>query len=287
MSKKGDKKENGTKKENGKAGKLATSKLATSKLAPEMSKKDHDETLYRLQIELVKLQRHLIKSEDKIVVIFEGRDAAGKDGTIKRITEHLSPRETRVVALGKPSDRDRGSWYFQRYVQYLPAAQELVLFNRSWYNRAGVERVMGFCTGDEYEEFMNSVLEFEHMLIRSGLKLLKYYLDISKAEQEKRLEDRKRDPLVQWKISALDEYALKKWDEYSLARDKMLVHTHNLITPWIIVYADNKPAARINLIKDMLSRVEYEDKDERLILPDPQIVATFEASFIEEGVLAR
>ncbi len=235
----------------------------------------------------MKLQRHLIKSEDRIVVIFEGRDAAGKDGTIKRITEHLSPRETRVVALGKPSDRDRSSWYFQRYVQYLPAAQELVLFNRSWYNRAGVERVMGFCTDHEYDEFMNSVLEFEHMLIRSGLKLFKYYLDISKAEQEKRLEDRKKDPLAQWKISALDQYALKKWDEYSLARDKMLVHTHNLITPWIIVHASDKPSARVNLIKDMLSRLEYEGKEERLILPDPQIVATFEASFIEEGLLAR
>jgi polyphosphate kinase 2 len=282
MSKKGDKKGNGTKKENGKAGKLGTSKPAF-----EMSKKDYEETLYGLQIELVKLQRHLIKSDEKIVVIFEGRDAAGKDGTIKRITEHLSPRETRVVALGRPSDRDRSSWYFQRYVQYLPAAQELVLFNRSWYNRAGVERVMGFCTDNEYEEFMNSVLEFEHMLIRSGLKLMKYYLDISKAEQEKRLEDRKRDPLAQWKVSALDEFALKKWDEYSLARDKMLVHTHNLITPWIVVHADHKPSARINLIKDMLSRLEYEDKEERLILPDPEIVATFEASFIEEGVLAR
>jgi polyphosphate kinase 2 len=292
MSKKGDKKENGTRKENGKAGKLGTRKPGTSMLATgnpamEMSKKDYEETLYRLQIELVKLQRHLIESGEKIVVIFEGRDAAGKDGTIKRITEHLSPREMRVVALGKPSDRDRSSWYFQRYIQYLPAAQELVLFNRSWYNRAGVERVMGFCTNDEYEEFMNSVLEFEHMLIRSGLKLLKYYLDISKAEQEKRLEDRRKDPLAQWKVSALDEYALKRWDEYTLARDKMLVHAHNLITPWIIVHADNKPSARINLIKDMLSRLEYEDKEERLILPDPQIVTTFEASFIEEGLLAR
>src|SRR3954447_24502225 len=141
----------------------------------EISKKAYKDTLYKLQIELVKLQRHLIKCGDKILIIFEGRDAAGKDGTIKRITEHLSPRETRVVALGKPSDRDRNSWYFQRFVPYLPAAQELVLFNRSWYNRAGVERVMGFCTDAEYEEFMGSVLEFEHMLIRSGIKLLKYY----------------------------------------------------------------------------------------------------------------
>jgi len=287
MGKKGDKKENGTKKENGKADKLANSKLATSKPPVEMSKKEYEDTLYRLQIELVKLQRHLIKSNDRIMVVFEGRDAAGKDGTIKRITEHLSPRETRVVALGKPSDRDRSTWYFQRYVQYFPGAQELVLFNRSWYNRAGVERVMGFCTDAEYDDFINSVLEFEHMLIRSGIKLLKYYLDISKSEQEKRLEDRKKDPLAQWKISALDQYALKKWDEYSLARDKMLVHTHNLITPWIIVHASDKPSARVNLIKDMLSRLEYEGKEERLILPDPQIVATFEASFIEEGLLAR
>ena len=287
MGKKGDKKENGTRKENSKTGKPANSNHATSQSTIEISKKEYEETLYRLQIELVKLQRHLIKSDDRIVVLFEGRDAAGKDGTIKRITEHLSPRETRVVALGKPSDRDRGTWYFQRYVQYFPGVQELVLFNRSWYNRAGVERVMGFCTDAEYDDFMNSVLEFEHMLIRSGIKLLKYYLDISKSEQEKRLEDRKKDPLSQWKISALDQYAVKKWDEYSLARDKMLIHTHNLISPWIVVHADDKPLARINVIKNMLGRLDYEDKDERLILPDPQIVATFEASFIEEGWLAK
>jgi len=287
MGKKGDKKENGTRKENSKTGKPANSNHATSQSTIEISKKEYEETLYRLQIELVKLQRHLIKSDDRIVVLFEGRDAAGKDGTIKRITEHLSPRETRVVALGKPSDRDRGTWYFQRYVQYFPGVQELVLFNRSWYNRAGVERVMGFCTDAEYDDFMNSVLEFEHMLIRSGIKLLKYYLDISKSEQEKRLEDRKKDPLSQWKISALDQYAVKKWDEYSLARDKMLIHTHNLISPWIVVHADDKPLARINVIKSMLGRLDYEDKDERLILPDPQIVATFEASFLEEGWLAK
>ncbi len=287
MGKKGDKKENGTRKENSKTGKPANSNHATSQSTIEISKKEYEETLYRLQIELVKLQRHLIKSDDRIVVLFEGRDAAGKDGTIKRITEHLSPRETRVVALGKPSDRDRGTWYFQRYVQYFPGVQELVLFNRSWYNRAGVERVMGFCTDAEYDDFMNSVLEFEHMLIRSGIKLLKYYLDISKSEQEKRLEDRKKDPLSQWKISALDQYAVKKWDEYSLARDKMLIHTHNLISPWIVVHADDKPLARINVIKNMLGRLDYEDKDERLILPDPQIVATFEASFLEEGWLAK
>src|SRR5687768_17693295 len=257
----------------------------TSRPAPQLSKKAYEDTLYKLQIELVKLQRHLIKCDDRILIIFEGRDAAGKDGTIKRITQHLSPRETRVIALGRPSDRERSSWYFQRYVQYLPAAQELVLFNRSWYNRAGVEKVMGFCTDSEYEEFMGSVIEFELMLIRSGIKLLKYYLDISKPEQEKRLSQRRKDPLAQWKISALDEYALEKWDEYTLARDKMLTHTHNLITPWIIVHADDKQLTRLNVIKDMLSRLDYEDKNERLILPDPQIVSTFTASFIEEGLL--
>ncbi len=253
---------------------------------PGISKKDYEDTLYELQVELVKLQRHFIKCGDKILIIFEGRDAAGKDGTIKRITQHLSPRETRVVALGKPSDRDRSSWYFQRYIQYLPAAQELVLFNRSWYNRAGVERVMGFCTDAEYDEFMSSAPEFEHMLVRSGIKLLKYYLDISKSEQAKRLEDRKKDPLAQWKISALDEHAIKKWKEYSLARDKMLAGTHNLSTPWTIAHADDKQLARINIIKDLLSRLDYEGKDERLIMPDKRIVISFDISFIKEGVLA-
>jgi polyphosphate kinase len=254
--------------------------------APAISKEDYEDTLYKLQVELVKLQRHFIKCDEKILIIFEGRDAAGKDGTIKRIAQHLSPRETRVVALGKPSDRDRSSWYFQRYVPYLPAAQELVLFNRSWYNRAGVERVMGFCTDAEYEEFMNSAPEFEHMLVRSGIKLLKYYLDISKSEQAERLDDRKKDPLAQWKISALDKYALRKWEEYSLARDKMLAYTHNLTTPWTIVHADDKQLARVNVIKDLLSRLDYKDKDERLIMPDKRIVTSFDISFIEEGLLA-
>lgn len=180
-----------------------------------ISKKAYKDTLRKLQIELVKLQRHFIKCDDKILIILEGRDASGKDGTIKRIVEHLSPRETRIVALGKPSDRDRVSWYFQRYVPHLPAAQELVLFNRSWYNRAGVERVMHFCTESEYQEFMGSVSDFEHMLVRSRIKLLKYYLDISKPEQKQRLNARKSDPLTQWKVSTLDNLALKKWKQYS------------------------------------------------------------------------
>ena len=254
--------------------------------SPEMSKQAYKHSLRQLQIELVKLQRHFIQCDDKILVIFEGRDAAGKDGAIKRIVQHLSPRETRVVALGKPSDRDRSSWYFQRYVPYLPVAQELVLFNRSWYNRAGVERVMGFCTAAEYKEFIGSVPEFEHMLVHSGIKLFKYYLDISKPEQKRRLDKRRSDPLTQWKISALDNQALKKWKQYSLARDEMLAHTNNLTTPWTIVRADDKQLARLNIIKDMLSRLDYADKAKRLILPDSQIVSAYDATYPEKGLLA-
>lgn len=253
---------------------------------PEISKKSYKDTLHKLQIELVKLQRHFIQSDDKILIIFEGRDAAGKDGAIKRIIQHLSPRETRVVALGKPSDRDRTAWYFQRYVPYLPVAQELVLFNRSWYNRAGVERVMGFCTEAEYQEFIGSVSEFEHMLVRSGIKLVKYYLDISQREQKNRLNDRKRDPLTQWKISTLDDLALKKWKQYSVARNEMLARTHTPGTPWTIVRADDKQSARLNIIKDLLSRMHYENKDERLVVPDPQIVLNYASDYLENGVLA-
>lgn len=264
-----------------------THETESSGHASSIPKKAYKESLHKLQIELVKLQRHFIACDDKILVLFEGRDAAGKDGAIKRIVQHLSPRETRVVALGKPSDRDRTSWYFQRYVPYLPAAQELVLFNRSWYNRAGVERVMGFCTEDEHEEFMGSVLEFEHMLVRSGIKLIKYYLDIGKPEQKRRLEERKRDPLTQWKVSTLDNVALKKWMQYSRARDEMLARTHNAIAPWTIVRADDKRLARLNIIKDMLSRLHYTGKDKRLIHPDPKIVFTFNASNRKNGALAK
>ena len=261
-------------------------KQATGSATPAMTKRSYKDSLRQLQIELVKLQRHFIKCNDKILVIFEGRDAAGKDGTIKRIVQHLSPRETRVVALGKPTDRDRTSWYFQRYIPHLPAAQELVLFNRSWYNRAGVERVMSFCSDAEHKEFMNSVSDFEHMLVRSGIKLLKYYLDISKHEQQQRLQDRKTDPLTQWKVSTLDHLALRNWKQYSMARNEMLARTHNPMAPWTVVRADDKHLARINVIKDMLSRLHYADKDERMILPDPQIVLSYDASYLENGVLA-
>jgi len=253
---------------------------------PKMNRDTYREALYALQIELVKLQRHYIRNGDKILVILEGRDAAGKDGVIKRITEHLSPRETRVVALGKPSDRQQTEWYFQRYVPHLPAGQEFVLFNRSWYNRAGVERVMGFCTDEEYERFMETVLDFEHMLVRSGITLMKYYLDIEFETQIKRLEARRTDPLKQWKISPIDAVAAEHWDAYSVARNEMLTRTHTPITPWTVVRADVKRQARINLIRDLLSRLDYDDKDHAVVDGDPHVVFPFDPHRITHGMIA-
>jgi polyphosphate kinase 2 len=251
-----------------------------------MKRERYERLLHDLQVELVKLQRHFIGCGDRILVIFEGRDAAGKDGTIKRIVEHLSPRETRVVALGKPSDRERGAWYFQRYVPYLPVAGEFVLFNRSWYNRAGVERVMGFCSDAEYEEFMGTVTSFEAMLVRSGIKLLKYYLDISKDEQRERLKERARDPLTQWKSSPIDAKALRHWKDYSRARDEMLRRTHTAFAPWRVVRADDKKTARINVMRDILARLHYEDKDARLVVPDASVVFEFDESSIRDRRLS-
>ena len=251
------------------------------------SREDYHAQLLDLQIEMVKLQRHFIGCGDKILVLLEGRDAAGKDGSIKRIVKHLSPRETRVVALGKPSDRDRSSWYFQRYVAHLPVAQELVLFNRSWYNRAGVEHVMGFCSKDEHEEFMQSVPKFEEMLVNSGIKLLKYYLDIGKSEQIKRLAERTSDPLKQWKNSPIDAVAVKHWKAYSDARDTMLLRTHSAVAPWHVVRTDDKRAARLNLMRDILSRVHYGGKKKSILDPDPDVVFLFSPDCISSNRLAR
>lgn len=252
----------------------------------EQEKNIYKTTLRLLQIELVKLQKHIIRQNERVLILFEGRDAAGKDGAIKRIVQHLSPRETRVVALGKPSDRDMTCWYFQRFVPHLPAADEMVLFNRSWYNRAGVERVMGFCTDQEYHDFLEAVPGFEEMLVRSGIRLLKYYLDISKGEQKRRLKERWQDPLKQWKISPIDQAAHKRWQAYSEARNIMLARTHRLNAPWTVVRADDKKAARINVIKDMLFRLPYEDKDEVLVLPDANTVFTYEESCLHNGLIA-
>lgn len=260
----------------------------TPKIEPTRlrNKEAYKKDLYKLQIELVKLQRHIIANDQQILVIFEGRDAGGKDGTIKRIVAHLSPRETRVVALPKPSDREQGSWYFQRFVPHLPSAQELVLFNRSWYNRAGVERVMGFCSEPEVLEFLEAVPHFEQMLIRSGIRLFKYYLDISQDEQIKRLKDRRESPLKQWKISPIDEVASKHWQDYSLARNEMFAHTHNPLAPWSIVRADDKRVARLAVIRDLLSRFDYEGKDRQRVIPNPDLVFSYDQSYLDCGMIA-
>ena len=232
----------------------------------------YKKALRRLQTELVKVQRHAIAHDHRVLIIFEGRDAAGKDGVIKRIVQHLSPRETRVVALGRPSSRDEKSWYFQRYTPHLPADQEIVLFNRSWYNRAGVERVMGFCTDAQYDAFFPAVTAFEKMLIDDGTQVLKYYLDISRGEQKRRLEDRRVNPLKQWKISPIDDAALENWDRYTQARNDMLARTGFTEAPWHIVSANDKRAARLNVIRHMLSQLHCPDKDDHEARPDPDIV---------------
>lgn len=239
------------------------------------------------QIELVKLQRHVIKTGEKILIILEGRDSAGKDGTIKRIVRHLSPREARVVALDKPSDRDLKAWYFQRYVAHLPVAGEIVLFNRSWYNRAGVERVMNFCSKEEYEVFLNTTPTFEDLLVHCGITLVKYYLDISREEQKTRLKKRNDDPLSQWKSSPIDAAALKHWDDYSVARNEMLARTHTMIAPWTIVRADNKPNARINIIRDLLTRLDFKGKEHKAHFPNTDIVFNFTDSVLSGGLLAK
>ena len=245
----------------------------------------YESALRTLQIELVKAQRHIIKHGHKVLVIFEGRDAAGKDGTIKRIVEHLSPRETRVVALGKPSDRERSSWYFQRFAEHLPAAQEFVLFNRSWYNRVGVEKVMGFCTEAEVERFLQDVVPFEHMLIGSGIQIVKYYLDIGKKEQKRRLRERRRDPLKQWKSSPIDTVAVRHWDDYTEARDLMLARTSTTLSPWHVVLAGDKHRTHLNVIRDLLSRLECPKMDKHLAEPDPNVVFPYDDAHVRAGLL--
>jgi polyphosphate kinase 2 len=234
--------------------------------------KHYKRTLRDLQIELVKLQRKLIANNERVLIILEGRDGAGKDGAIKRITEHMSPRETRVHAPGKPSNREESEWYFQRFTPFLPAGGEVVIFNRSWYNRAGVERVMGFCTEQEVADFFDSVVPFERLLVRDGLHFRKYYLDISKDEQKKRLKAREEDPLKKWKISPVDAAALKNWKAYSAARDDMFERTGHDAAPWRIVGTDTKKIARLELLRDLLDSFDYKGKDKKLTKPDRDVV---------------
>jgi polyphosphate kinase 2 len=244
----------------------------------------YEKQLTRLQIELVKLQRDVIAGGTKLLIILEGRDGAGKDGTIKRITEHLSPRDIRVVALPKPSDREASEWYFQRYIPHLPAGGEIVMFNRSWYNRAGVERVMGFCTDAEYKRFLDEAPRLESMLASSGITILKYYLDISRHEQKSRLAARRRDPLKQWKISPIDEKALKHFDDYTAARDAMLHATDSAAAPWLVVRAGDKKAARLAIIADIVGRIGYRNATPPPL--DDTVLRRFDDTCLTNGFLA-
>jgi polyphosphate kinase 2 len=252
-----------------------------------MKKQRYRKRLRALQIELVRTQRQLIREERKVLVILEGRDAAGKDGVIKRLVAHMSPRETRVVALGKPGEHERRAWYFQRYVPHLPVPAEFTVFNRSWYNRAGVERVMGFCSDDQYLEFMETVVEFERMLVRSGIELFKYYLDLGREEQIRRLAERTEDPLAHWKLSPVDACAVEKYDDYTEARDRMLVDTNHPIAPWTIVSADDKRAARIGLVADLLTRLGSGKQGRACTGPDRSVVFPFEPGQLDRGMLHR
>jgi polyphosphate kinase 2 len=220
---------------------------------------DYEKELRRLQVELIKLQEWVRLEKLRVVVLFEGRDAAGKGGAIKRITESLNPRVCRVVALGTPTEREKTQWYFQRYVPNLPAAGEMVLFDRSWYNRAGVERVMGFCTESQYQEFMQSCPEFERMLIRSGIHLIKYWFSVSDEEQERRFQDRMKNPTKRWKLSPMDLESRKHWADYSRAKDEMFAITDTKNSPWFVVNAENKKCARLNVIQHLLSQFVYRD----------------------------
>jgi polyphosphate kinase 2 len=238
---------------------------------PKLKKSEYDKALADFQVELVKLQKWIQTEGLKVVMIFEGRDAAGKGGAIKRITQSLNPRICRVEALAKPTERERTQWYFQRYVQHLPAAGEMVCFDRSWYNRAGVERVMGYCTDQEYREFLRSCPEFERMLVRSGIILIKYWFSVSDEEQERRFQKRIQDPVRRWKISDVDLQSRKYWIDYSKAKDEMFAHTDIKQAPWYVVHGDDKRRARLNVIAHFLSLIPYQEVHEpKLKLPDRQ-----------------
>jgi polyphosphate kinase 2 len=238
-----------------------------------MTRDEYERSKRSLQIELLKLQSWIKDTGQKVVLVFEGRDAAGKGGTIKRFTEHLNPRGARVVALEKPTEREEHQWYVQRYVQHLPTAGEIVLFDRSWYNRAGVERVMGFCSQDDYEEFMRQAPEFERMLVRSDIHLIKFWFSVSKAEQRTRFVTRQVDPVRRWKLSPMDLASLDKWDDYTEAKESMFFYTDTADAPWTVLKSNDKKRARVEAMRWVLSRFDYTDKDEDVVgTPDPLIV---------------
>jgi polyphosphate kinase len=233
----------------------------------KMLRRDYEDQKFVLQTELLKLQAWMKATQQRLILLFEGRDAAGKGGAIKRVMEHLNPRGARVVALEKPSEVERGQWYFQRYVQHLPTAGEIVLFDRSWYNRAGVEHVMGFCSQTEYEEFLRQVPEFERNLVRSGIHLIKFWFSVSREEQRRRFKERKVHPLKQWKLSPVDLASLDKWDDYTRAKEAMFFHTDTADSPWTVVKSDDKKRARLNAVRYVLHAMPYKDKDAQRIGP--------------------
>lgn len=239
----------------------------------KMARKPYEAEKALLQAELLKVQKWAQETGERFVLIFEGRDAAGKGGTIKRFTEHLNPRFARVVALNKPSERERGQWYFQRYVEHLPTAGEMVFYDRSWYNRAGVERVMGFCTPTEYLEFMRQAPEFERMLVRAGIRIYKYWFSVTPEEQRRRFASRETDPLKRWKLSPIDKASLGKWEEYTEAKETMFFHTDTADSPWTVVKSKDKKRARLNCMRHFLSTLDYPDKDPLIATaPDPLLV---------------
>jgi polyphosphate kinase 2 len=250
--------------------------------ADRMQRREYEIAKRRLQIELLKLQGWVKDTGQKLVVVFEGRDAAGKGGTIKRFTEHLNPRGARVVALDKPSERERTQWYFQRYVQHLPSGAEIVLFDRSWYNRAGVERVMGYCTEAEYQEFLRHAPVFEEMLVASGIHLIKLYFSVSRGEQRSRFIVRQIDPVRQWKLSPTDLASLDKWDDYTEAKEAMFLHTDTADAPWTVIKSNDKKRARLAAMQHVLSRLDYVGREPSMVgVPDPLIVGAA-ADVLEE-----
>jgi polyphosphate kinase len=246
--------------------------------AEKMDRKTYEAEKSALQVELLKVQHWVQETGQKFVLLFEGRDAAGKGGTIKRFTEHLNPRAARVVALNKPTDEERGQWYFQRYIKHLPTAGEIVLYDRSWYNRAGVERVMNFCQPTEYLEFMRQTPEFERMLVRSGIKLFKYWFSVTQDEQKARFASRETDPLKRWKLSPIDRASLDKWDDYTEAKEAMFFYTDTADAPWTVIRSNDKKRARLTCMRHFLSQLDYPDKNLNVATPpDPLIYHQAEA----------
>lgn len=255
-------------------------KISFSKVEKELI---YENELRKLQIELVKLQRWIAKNKKRVAVIFEGRDAAGKGGSIRRFMEHLNPRSSRLVALNKPTEIERGQWYFQRYIKELPNEGELVFFDRSWYNRAVVEPVMGFCTKEQYKDFLQQVPEFEHMLYEDGVVIIKFWLSITKEEQIKRFDSRNSTPLKRWKFSPVDKKGQELWDKYTYYKEEMFTKTHTTYCPWTIIKTNNKKTARLEAIRHVLSKFDYEGKDEALtnLNPDPNVVMRYYRSIIQ------